>query len=70
MLDWMSAINAHIHIRYLAEWHVKTDFWEQGNVHTSFWKVKQNLTCVLWFFLSLLRFLVANKFHRGAFTAN
>lgn len=40
MLDWMSAINAHIHMRYLAEWHITTDFWERGNVETSFWKVK------------------------------
>lgn len=39
MLDWMSAINAHIHMRYLAEWHITTDFWERGNVETTFWKV-------------------------------
>jgi hypothetical protein len=39
MLDWMSAINAHIHVRYLAEWHIETDFWDRGNVESSFWKV-------------------------------
>lgn len=39
MLDWMSAINAHIHMRYVAEWHITTDFWDRGNVETSFWKV-------------------------------
>uniref|UniRef100_A0A7S3H9A6 Uncharacterized protein n=1 Tax=Spumella elongata TaxID=89044 RepID=A0A7S3H9A6_9STRA len=39
MLDWMSAINAHIHMRYLAEWHITTDFWERGNVETTFWKM-------------------------------
>jgi hypothetical protein len=40
MLDWMSAINAHIHVRYLAEWHIETDFWDRGNVESSFWKVR------------------------------
>jgi hypothetical protein len=40
MLDWMSAINAHIHMRYVAEWHITTDFWDRGNVETSFWKVR------------------------------
>jgi hypothetical protein len=39
MLDWMSAINAHIHVRYMAEWHIETDFWDRGNVESSFWKV-------------------------------
>jgi len=48
MLDWMSAINAHIHMRYLAEWHITTDFWERGNVETSFWKVRHaSLTAYL-----------------------
>jgi len=46
MLDWMSAINAHIHMRYLAEWHITTDFWERGNVETTFWKVNL-LPCCL-----------------------
>lgn len=44
MLDWMSAINAHIHVRYLAEWHITTDFWDRGNVETSFWKVSEQLS--------------------------
>ncbi len=47
MLDWMSAINAHIHMRYLAEWHITTDFWERGNVETSFWKVSRILFALL-----------------------
>lgn len=37
----MQAINAHIHVRYVAEWNLTTDFWDRGNVETSFWKVRR-----------------------------
>ena len=47
MLEWMSAINAHIHIRYVAEWNIRSDYWERGNIATSFWKVSKRCIVVV-----------------------
>jgi hypothetical protein len=40
MEDWMRFINAHIHVRYVIEHDLQgNDFWDQGDIAMSFWKV-------------------------------
>jgi len=41
MEDWVMAINSHIHVKFKTEHEItsENDFWEDGEVGTSFWKV-------------------------------
>lgn len=39
MEEWMIAINAHIHAAFTSQYQIETDFWDEGNVATSFWMV-------------------------------
>lgn len=35
----MTAINAHIHTRYINEHNIDTDYWDEGTVELSCWTV-------------------------------
>lgn len=37
MEEWMSAINAHIFVKYKVARSITTDFTEEGEIGTSFW---------------------------------
>ena len=39
MDDWMILINAHIHMKYVFETHIKSNFWDTGTVEIKFFKV-------------------------------
>eukprot|EP01038_Epipyxis_sp_PR26KG_P010564 gene10564-14190_t len=38
MESWMTAINAHVHVKFLQENQITSDYWEEGNIETSIWK--------------------------------
>ncbi len=39
MESWITAINGHIHRRYVAEHGIDTDYWDDGEVQLSVWRV-------------------------------
>ncbi len=40
--DWILAINSHIHVLYKRVNNITSDYWEDGPIELSFWKVNMS----------------------------